>query len=126
MENNTKTNKKNVKFKNINPKTRTKNKKTKPESEQLKILYTNANGINGKINSLTTAMSEYGCNVACIAETKLAGQPPNIPGYTWETRNRNNKQGGGVAIITKQNLNNHINRVTEIETQTRIWIEKPV
>ena len=125
MENNTKTNKKNVKFKNINPKTRTKNKKTKPESEQLKILYTNANGINGKINSLTTAMSEYGCNVACIAETKLAGQPPNIPGYTWETRNRNNKQGGGVAIITKQNLNNHTNRVTEIEDQNQeiIWIE---
>ena len=112
-------------FKNINPKTRTKNKKPKPDFEQLKILYTNANGITGKINSLTTAMNEYECNVACITETKLGGQPPNIPGYTWETRNRINKQGGGVAIITKQNLNNHTNRVTEIEDQNQeiLWIE---
>ena len=35
------------------------------------------------------------------------------------------KQGGGVAIITKQNLNNITNKVTDIEDQDQeiIWIE---
>ena len=45
--------------------------------------------------------------------------------YKWETKNRLNRQGGGVAIITKDNITNNCSRVENLEdnNQEIIWIE---
>ena len=70
-------------------------------------------------------MEEYECNIACITETKITSHTPNIPGYSWETNNRRNKQGGGVAIVISDTIKNKTNRIVDIEDQDQeiIWIE---
>ncbi len=85
--------------------------------KKLKILYTNANGITGKIPSLQAAIKEYKANMCCITETKIRTQTPVVENFNWETKNRKNKQGGGVAILTHTNLQNNISRVTNTEEQ---------
>jgi hypothetical protein len=86
---------KKVKFKNINNRTRTKNHKTPNNSNQtpeIHIMYVNANGITGKKDSLTTALKAHNTDIATIVETKLAGEPPNIEGYRWITKNITGKK----------------------------------
>ena len=70
-------------------------------------------------------MEEYDCNIACITKTKITTHTPNIPGYSWETNNRQNKQGGGVAIIISDTIKNKANRIVDLEDQDQeiIWIE---
>ncbi len=113
---------KRVKFININKKPRTKNKNKKIR-EKLKLIYINANGITGKITSLQNNIQEYQANICCIAETKLKTNPPPIEGYNWEIKNRTNRQGGGVAILTQNNLK--ATQVTDLEEQNQevIWVE---
>ncbi len=88
-------------------------------------MYTNPNGIIGKTTSLMNNLQEYQCNICCLAETKLQHKPPNIEGYYWEFKNRNNKGGGGVAILISNTMKTQTSRVTEIEDQDQeiIWIE---
>ena len=111
--------KKNVRLKNINKKGRTKNRGNNPnKKEKLQIMYVNANGISGKIQSLEDNIQETECNIICITETKLRNNPPTIEGYNWETKNRQNRQGGGVAILTRNNI--QTTRVTDIEDNDHI------
>ncbi len=104
-------------FKNVNKKARRRNKKIQPNAKQLKILYSNANGITGKITSLTTAMKEQETSIALIAETKLESEPPKIDEYKWMPRNRNVRKGGGVAIIYHESLTNNIKPLENIEKE---------
>ena len=92
-----------------------KNKMKQQQETKLKIIYTNANGITGKINSLQAAIYEYDCNICCITETKLQGQPPILDNHTWETRNRTNKQGGGVATTISKDITKNTKRIENLE-----------
>ena len=95
------------------------------QETKLKIIYTNANGITGKINSLQATINENDCNICCITETKLKGLPPILENHTWETRNRTNKQGGGVATIISKNLTKCTKRIENLEHADMeiMWIE---
>ena len=95
------------------------------QETKLRIIYTNANGITGKINSLQAAINEYDCNICCITETKLKGLPPILENHTWETRNRTSVQGGGVAIIISKDLAKNTKRIENLEHADieKMWIE---
>ena len=102
--------------------TRCRRKKRRPMAE-LKIIYTNINGIAGKISSLETVMKSEESDIALITETK--GHPPKMQGYEWFHRERMGKKGGGVAIAVKNDIARYTKRVTDIEDQDQevIWIE---
>ncbi len=86
--------------------------------ESLNFLVANANGITGKIDSLTAALKEQETSIALISETKLdSKEAPYVDGYKWIPRNRKNKQGGGVAIIYNTKLDNRIKPVEVIENE---------
>ncbi len=125
---NSDTNKKTTQSKHNNTihqkKTRTKNKNRKPRIDKLKIIYSNANGVNSKIESIKNNLQTYECDIYCITETKLKSEPPPIEGYKWETKNRSNRQGGGVAILIKSSLKNITTRLAQMEDQNQeiIWI----
>ncbi len=108
---------KKVTFKDVNKKTRKRKNKKQPKAKHLKILYSNANGITGKITSLTSAMKEQETSIALIAETKLEAEPPKIDEYKWMPRNRNVRKGGGVAIIYHESLTNNIKPLENIEKE---------
>ena len=58
------------------------------EMEHLNILYANARGITGKIESLISALQTHNTHIATITETKLGGIPPGSPGIRGSTRTR--------------------------------------
>ena len=74
--------------------------------------------------SLQSAAEEYEADIICINETKTA--PPRIQGYAnWTHKQRPGKEGGGVAITTKEEISNKTTKVENIEDhdQEVIWIE---
>ena len=96
----------------------------KKEGENLKILYTNANGILGKIRSLQVVANLTNSHVITLTETKST--PPNLEGYApWITKNRKGKTGGGVAIATRQDIANNTQVVDDLEDhdQDILWIQ---
>ncbi len=56
--------------------------------------------------------------MCCITET-IRTQTPVVENFNWETKNRKNKQGGGVAILTHTSIQNNINRVANTEEQNQ-------
>ncbi len=108
-----------------NKKTRSKNKNRTPRTDKLKLIYSNANGVNSKIESIKNNLQTYESDIYCITETKLQADPPPIEGYKWETKNRTNRQGGGVAILIKNSQKNITTRIDQMEDQNQeiIWIE---
>ena len=110
---------------NERKKSQGKNKqKKRNRKNEIKIIYANVNGIKGKDASLQSAAEEYGADIICINETKTA--PPRIQGYAnWTHKQRPGKEGGGVAITTKEKISNKTTKVENIEDhdQEVIWIE---
>ena len=101
---------------------RKKQIKKRNRKNEIKIIY--VNGIKGKDASLQSAAEEYGADIICINETKTA--PPRIQGYAnWTHKQRPGKEGGGVAITTKEEISNKTTKVENIEDhdQEVIWIE---
>ena len=99
-------------------------RKKKETTAELKILYTNINGIKGKMKSLKTTIENSQANIITLTETK--SKPPNIDGFTnWHAKNRTNKQGGGVAITLKSDLKNNAIKLenTDFTNQEVVWIE---
>ncbi len=62
-------------------------------------------------------MEEQETSIALIAETKLESLPPSIEEYKWMPRNRNDRKGGGVAILYHESLVNNIKPVENIEKE---------
>ena len=60
-----------------------KRKQKEKKVDKVKILYTNANGIRGKVESLYSALVSTEAHFATIVETELEGDPPSLNGYTW-------------------------------------------
>ena len=88
-------------------------------------MYANANGITGKMQSLSEAAKTHNSHVITITETKTKGEPPRLEGYHWISKNRKEKQGGGVAIAIRTDMEKHVTRVDSLEDQDQeiLWIE---
>ena len=89
--------------------------KTKKNVDKVKILYTNANGIRGKVESLYSALVSTEAHFATIVETKLEGDPPSLNGYTWVKKNRSHRCGGGVAIAIRNDIIPQVRMIDNIE-----------
>ena len=62
-------------------------------------------------------------DIAMLTETK--GKPPALDGFTWYSKERKNGKGGGVAIAIRNNLINHVNQPSVVESDEVeiIWTE---
>ena len=116
--------KKRVTFKNVNKKCRTKNHGRK-SSQKINIMYANINGATGKATSLLTAAQTNSSHIITLAETKITSHPPKINGYSWLTKNRNYNQGGGVAILIRDDIKHTCQQITDLEDQDQdiCWIK---
>ena len=86
--------------------------------ENIKILYTNCNGLSNKMDELTTRLNYLDADVALICETKFGietgneGLPSN---YEIIRKDREGGRGGGVCIMIKKDL-----RVVECSKLNRV------
>jgi hypothetical protein len=64
-------------------------------------------------------------HVITLAETKLHNIPPQLTNYTWITRNRPHKEGGGVAILIRNDITQKTSTITNLEDQDQeiLWIQ---
>lgn len=102
------------------------NKKNKNVYKMIKFLYSNANGIKSKMSSLKSAVECNGSHIVAITETKIStGNPPKLDNFTWNTKNRANKKGGGVAIAVRNDIVQYSSPVGNIEVynQEIEWIQ---
>ena len=118
------TGKKRVTFKTINKKCRTKNHGRK-SSHKINIMYENIYGAIGKENSLLTAVQTNSSHIITLTETKITSHLPKINGYSWLTKNRNYNQGGGVAILIRDDIKHTCQKVTDLEDRKQdiCWIK---
>ena len=82
-----------ITFKHTKSKTRTKNHKLTNNDknyQQFNILYTNANGITGKTESLNAILKVHSTDIATIVETKLTNNNEAV------THKLGGTQGGGM------------------------------
>ena len=116
---------KRVRFKSIKKKGMgTHKRKGKNKIKSLRILYANLNGIKDKVKSLEIAAKAYDAHIVAVAETKQL--PPRLEGYgNWNSRERKNKGGGGVAITARNDINPKITKVENIEDEDQdvVWVE---
>ena len=88
---------------NVGVSTENGNRKTK--SNILKIMYTNIRGLKGKRSSLIEQLNAEQPHLFLLTETLL---PTNfdvqIEGYTFFSRPRTGKLGGGVAILARDDI----------------------
>ena len=99
-------------------------RKKKGKIEEIKILYANAQGLQGKMNSLESAAKTHNSHVITITETQI--KPPRIPGYAdWYHKPRTNRDGGGVAITVRDDLSHKTQPIDDLEddNQEVKWIK---
>ena len=104
-----------------------KSKKTKKKNKKLKninLLYVNANGITGKVPSLMSAAKAANSHIIALTETKIGNVPPNTQGYHWINGPRSTN-GGGVALLIREDIKHMTNRAPEVEDQDQEvkWVE---
>ena len=109
-----------------NHRTKHKKGKRKPKEKisKIKLLYANANGISGKIQSLQSAAETHGSHIITITETKC--KPPRLKGYSkWIERPRKGKGGGGVAIAVRADLERKTQKIDDLEDddQDVLWAQ---
>ena len=105
-----------------NRKTARKRKNNKKQ-KYLNLLYTNPDGITGKVTRLISAAQAANAQIIGLAEAKLGKTNPAIPGYEWINKPRKNRTGGGVALLIRQDIH-HLTEVIEgLEDQDQeiIW-----
>ena len=76
------------------------------DSNGIKILQFNCNGIKGKLTELLTWMTKEDIKIAAIQETKLNknSKLSDTPGYTLVRNDRDKDKGGGLAFLIHQNI----------------------
>ena len=74
----------------------------KTTNEQWKILYTNIRGLKGKKTGLTEILLQEQPHVCLLTETQLRSNiNVQVKGYTFYSKKREEKLGGGVAILIR-------------------------
>lgn len=79
----------------------------KGSKNHLKVLYLNARSIRNKINELTVQLSIYSYDIVAITETWLQGDQDwelNIEGYSTIRKDRQERKGGGVALLIREGI----------------------
>ena len=110
---------------NKNTKKIIKRRKKEKKVDKVNILYTNANGLRGKIDSLHSAATATETDIITVVETKLDSAPPNLEKYSWVTRNRTVGKGGGVGIAIHNNILKQVSVIENIESDEDteiIWV----
>ena len=70
-------------------------------------MYTNIRGMKSKRNSLTETLHEHDPHLYLITETQLRSNVGmQIDGYTFYSRKREGKNGGGVGILVRNDVKN--------------------
>ena len=91
-----------------------KKEKGKNSIDKIRLLTVNIRGTNSKVESLRSAILTYQPDIVCIQESMLdQTRTPIIEGYKWAIKQRQNKQGGGVAIL----INNNIQQITRMKQE---------
>lgn len=107
--------------------TNTRHKRKKRYGKHcLKVYYTNANGLNSKLNSLNEIVDEINPSIICVNESKIKQYDKTIVvnGYCKPIElRRETKNGGGIWITYKEYLKNKIT-VLEIGNDEieQIWL----
>ena len=118
---------KKVSFKKVNKNTRSRQgkKPMKKVSKNCNILYANANGISGKMDSLKTAAKMQNAHIITITETKTTGSPPQLDGYTWISKGRTGRLGGGVAMAIRNDIEKNVTQILDLEDQNQeiLWTQ---
>ena len=84
--------------------THTSRKKPNGKNDLL-IMYNNIRGLKGKMNSLNALLNENCPHIFLLTETQLrSNNGINIPGYVFHSRKREEKVGGGVAILVRDDI----------------------
>jgi exonuclease III len=107
------------------PVTRRGKRKSKSKIiKHLKILTINIRGVKSKTNSLTSALHMHGTHIAGLTETHLTNNEAlTIKGYQWIGKNRDNKPGGGLGFLVRNDIKHLVgtedssNNEEEIEMQ---------
>ena len=94
-------------------------------SKNCNILYANANGITGKMDSLKIAAKLHNAHIITITETKTITEPPKLDGYKWIPKSRKGRLGGGVAMAVRQDIANNVKEVPDLEDQNQevLWTQ---
>ena len=72
-------------------------------------MYTNIRGLKGKKSSLTEILNENKPHLFFITETQLrSNSNEQFDGYTFFSRKREGKQGGGVAFLARNDIKNNL------------------
>ena len=117
----------NTKYKE-NAKNVCQNHRNDPKSNPVNIMYTNARGLKGKLPSLLQYIDEEKPDVVGLTETWLKpGDILNIPGYVVVRADRQERRGGGVALILRKKTIQEtiIKKSTENENEM-LWIKTKV
>jgi len=103
-------------------KTRRSKQKAKDQTSQLKIWYSNINGIISKKDSLQTILNSIQPHIVVLTETKTQTNP-KIEGYQWKATCKSNK-GGGVTIATRNDISNNAKEIEleKIDKMDLTWI----
>ena len=100
---------------------KTSNRET--NSSMLKIMYANIRGLKGKRSSLIEQLNAEQPHLFLLTETLLLTDfDAQIEGYTFFSRARTGKQGGGVAILAREDIcKNLIPHISDREIEM-IWV----
>jgi len=79
----------------------------KVNTEKIKIMYTNANGLSNKINELKIRVDESKPEIIMVCETKYSSEIGNeglLLNYDIVRKDRENGMGGGICIFIRNDL----------------------
>ena len=76
--------------------------------ESWRFMYSNIRGMKGKKNSLTEILHDHDPHLYLLTETQLRSNiGMKIDGYSFYSRKREGKVGGGVGILVRNDILNH-------------------
>ena len=104
---------------------RQKAKYAQRDDFNLKIMYTNPDGIGRKLPSIEAAAHALEVHIVAVAETKAKAKPNKIKGYRWKHLPREGKDGGGVAMAIREDILKVTRELKLLETQDQevLWVE---
>ena len=98
------------------------NRRERTNTKHIKIMYTNADSLCSKLQELKDRIQDKNPDIICITETKLESNTTDealgLEQYNIWRKERKNRGGGGVMIMTKKELT-----TTEVELPTTTYAE---
>ena len=90
----------------------------KTATQSLRIAYANLNGARSKLTSIKEIIEDQKPDIFALVETHLKPkQDISIKGYIFKALSRENKGGGGIAILIKKEISYMMNTTQQPTTQ---------